>query len=171
MEEAYLGEICLISFKKLPKGWALCDGQALPISENQALFALLGNQFGGDGTSFNLPDLRSRVPVGAGSGYGQGSMGGAESVVLSPEQMPTHTHSLIGTLQTSQDLEDQSPVGNFPAKGNAPQYSSGPANVTMLPRPLTGDTGPAGGGQAHENRQPVLALNYVIAVSGTNPRA
>lgn len=175
MDEPYIGEIRPISFNYAPKGWAFCNGQLIGIQQNQALFALLGTTFGGNGqTTFGLPDLRSRVPVGTGqlqggSNYVQGMMAGNEAVALQIEQIPSHTHAFTGTLQTSADLEETSPVAGFPAKGAAQQYSAGPGDTTMLAAPLAGNTGPTGGGQGHENRMPVLAINYVIALQGMFP--
>jgi microcystin-dependent protein len=175
MDEPYLGEIRPISTNYAPRGWAFCAGQLLPINQNQALFSLLGTQFGGNGqTNFALPDLRSRVPVGSGqlpggTTYVQGMVAGNESVSLQVNQIPAHSHPFTGTLQTSADLEETTPVGNFPAKGGAPEYSSGPGDTAMLSGPLAGNTGPTGGSQPHENRQPVLGINYVIALTGIYP--
>ena len=175
MDEPYLGEIRIISTSYAPKNWAFCNGQLLAINTNQALFSLLGTQFGGNGsTTFALPDLRSRVPVGTGqlqggSNYVQGMAAGNESVTLTVNQIPTHTHAYTGTLQTSAEVENTSPVGGFPAKGAAQQYSAGPGDTTMLSGPLAGSTGVTGNGQGHENRMPVLALNYVIALTGVYP--
>ncbi|GAB3829248.1 phage tail protein [Hymenobacter jeollabukensis] len=175
MDEPYIGEIRIISSSYAPKGWAFCNGQLLPINQNQALFSLLGTTFGGNGqTNFGLPDLRSRVPVGAGqvpngTNYVQGMRAGTESVSLLTNQIPSHTHAFTGTLQTSTDPEDISPVGNFPAKGAAQQYSAGPGDTTMLSGPLAGNTGATGNGMGHENRMPVQAINYVIALTGNFP--
>ncbi|MCC3156312.1 tail fiber protein [Hymenobacter sp. 15J16-1T3B] len=175
MDEPYIGEIRPISSNYAPRGWAFCNGQLLAINQNQALFSLLGTTFGGNGVNtFGLPDLRSRVPVGTGqlpggSTYTQGQVAGTESVALQVNQIPGHVHTFTGTLQTSADLEDPLPVGNFPAKGAAAQYSSGPADASMLPGPVAGNTGLTGNGQGHENRQPVLGINYVIALTGVYP--
>jgi len=175
MDEPYLGEIRPISFPYAPKGWAFCNGQLMAINSNQALFALLGTTFGGNGqTTFGLPDLRSRVPVGTGqlaggSSYTQGQMGGSESVALRLEQIPAHMHAITGTLQTAPEAEETNPVNGFPAKGGAAEYSSGPGNTNLLSGPLSGSTGTTGAGQGHENRMPVQAINYVIALQGIFP--
>lgn len=174
MDEPYIGEIRPISFTYAPKGWAFCNGQSLPINQNQALYSLLGVQFGGNGTTtFNLPDLRSRVPVGTGqlaggSSYAQGTGGGTESVTLTQNQMPTHMHPFTGSLQTSDSAEQVSPANNLPAAGGFSQYVSGPSN-TIMGNIISGSTTNAGSGQGHENRQPYTALNYVIALVGIYP--
>ncbi len=173
MDEAYIGEIRPISFPFAPKGWAFCSGQILPINQNQALFALLGTQFGGNGvTTFGLPDLRSRIPVGSGqlaggSNYSQSQTGGSETVTLLQTQIPTHTHTLTGTLQSSDSAEYSDPTNHLPASGERAQYSSGAANAPMAA--ITGTTANAGSGQGHENRQPYIGINYVIALTGLFP--
>jgi microcystin-dependent protein len=174
MDEAYLGEIRPISFTFAPRGWAFCNGQLLPINQNQALFALLGTQFGGDGrTTFGLPDLRSRLPIGTGqlqggSNYVQGQMAGTEGVKLTSAQMPQHNHQVAATLNVSNSADEQKPNSQLPATGTLNQYSNGPANVAMGGS-LGGNTTPVGGSQPHENRQPYLAINYVIALQGLFP--
>ncbi|WP_151089230.1 phage tail protein [Hymenobacter baengnokdamensis] len=173
MDEPYIGEIRPIGINFAPKNWAFCNGQLLSINQNQALFSLLGTTFGGNGTTtFGLPDLRSRVPVGVGQGPGlqnylQGQAGGTETVTLLTTQLPAHQHSITGTLQASSDQEDQEPTGNFLSVGDAKQYSAGPATVAMAS--ITGTTANAGGNQPHENRSPALGLNYVIALNGVYP--
>jgi microcystin-dependent protein len=174
MDEPYLGEIRPISIAYAPKGWAFCAGQLLPINSNQALFSLLGTTFGGNGVqTFGLPDLRSRVPVGTGSlsggsNYMQGQIGGSESVTLQGAEIPQHSHPFTGTLQTSADQDDGNPNQMLPAIGTLNQYSNGAANATMAGT-VSGNTAPVGGNQNHENRQPYLALNYVIALQGIFP--
>jgi microcystin-dependent protein len=173
MDEPFIGEIRPISFNYAPKGWAFCNGQLLPINSNQALFSLLGVTFGGDGrTTFALPDLRSRVPVGTGQGPGlanylQGQQAGTESVTLTADQMPAHTHPVTGTMQTAEIGEANSPKNSFLTGDANAQYGT-PANATMGAT-VKGTTTNIGSGQAHENRQPVLGLNYVIALSGLYP--
>lgn len=174
MDEPYIGEIRLTSFPYAPKGWAFCAGQALPIAQNQALFALLGIQFGGDGrTTFNLPDLRGRLPVGSGplsggDNYTQGSTGGSEQVALTQAQIPVHQHAYSGALQTSGAAEQVSPAGNLLAAGGFAQYVGGAVNTAMGPT-LAGLTTAVGSSQGHENRQPYTAVNYVIALQGLFP--
>jgi len=159
--DPFLGEIRLVAFSFAPKGWALCDGRLLPINQNQALFALLGTYYGGDGrTTFALPDLRGRVPVGAeGSSYPIGSTGGEESVKLAVGQLPSHAHPVRAN---SGAAGTKDPVGAVPAKGGA--YAA-----TQNAKMSTAMLGKTGGGQAHENRQPFLSLNYVIALTGIFP--
>lgn len=173
MDEPYIGEIRAIAFNYAPRGWALCNGQTLPINQNQALFSLLGVTYGGDGvTNFKLPDLRSRVPIGQGQGpgltsYSLGQAGGAESVALTQAQLPAHVHTVTGTLQTGQERVETTPIGDYLAPGSLNQYSTGPKNTSM--GAVSGTTGTAGGGQPHDNRQPYIATYYVIAVEGYYP--
>jgi microcystin-dependent protein len=163
--DQYLGEIRLVPYTFAPTGWALCAGQLLPINQNQALFALLGNTYGGDGkTTFALPDLRGRVPLGAGTGatgstYPVGSTGGEETVKLAVGQLPAHSHPVHANSGAATTKE---PVGGVPAKGGAyAATQNGTMGAAML--------GKTGGGQAHENRQPYLSLNYIIALAGIFP--
>jgi microcystin-dependent protein len=174
MDEPYIGEIRPIGFDFAPKGWALCAGQQLPIAQNQALFSLLGTQFGGNGVStFALPDLRGRVALGAGilpggSAYMQGEMGGQEQVTLTQDQVPAHIHNFTVTLQTAAEAEITNPNKAFPAAGGATLYTSGPPTTAMAAG-LPSSTSSAGGSQGHDNRQPYVALNFVIALTGNFP--
>jgi microcystin-dependent protein len=174
MDEPYIGEIRPISIPYAPRGWAFCAGQLLPINQNQALFALLGTTYGGNGqTNFALPDLRGRVVVGAGQlagggSYVPGQAGGTEQVTLTRGQLPAHNHNFSATLQTATEAERPTATAGLPGPGVATLYSNGPANAPMavaLP-PTTNNTG---GSQGHENRQPFVALNYVIALTGIFP--
>jgi microcystin-dependent protein len=173
MDEPYIGEIRPISISYAPKGWAFCTGQLLPINSYQALYSLLGTTYGGNGTTtFGLPDLRSRVPVGAGTGTGLGSyvlgqVGGAEGTTLQVAQLPAHTHQVTGTMQTAELGDPTSPKNNYLTADANPQYGT-PANATMGAT-VQGTANLAGGNQPHENRQPVLGLNYVIALQGIYP--
>ena len=163
--DQYLGEIRLVAFNFAPQGWAPCDGRLLPINQNQALFALLGTYYGGDGkTTFALPDLRGRVPVGtgqavAGSDYAIGSTGGAESVKLAVGQLPSHAHPVRANSGPATTKE---PANAVPAKGGA--YA--PTQNVKMSSVMLGKTG---GGQVHENRQPYLSLGYIIALTGIFP--
>ena len=163
--DQYVGEIRLVPYTFAPSGWALCAGQLLPINQNQALFSLLGTSFGGDGkTNFALPDLRGRVPVGAGQAasgttYAVGSAGGQETVKLAVGNLPAHTHPLRANSGPSTTTH---PVGAVPAAGGA--YA--PTQNAAMSSAAAGKTG---GGQAHENRQPYLTLNYIIALVGIFP--
>lgn len=163
--DQFIGEIKLVAFNFAPKGWALCAGQLLPISQNQALFALLGTTYGGDGrTTFALPDLRGRVAAGAGQAatgttYDLGSTGGTETTKLTVGQLPAHTHSVVAT---SNAATKKNPSGNFPAGGS---YYGTTHDVQMNASMI----GKRGGGQAHDNRQPYLSLEYIIALVGIFP--
>jgi microcystin-dependent protein len=165
MAEPFLGEIRLVAFTFAPQGWAFCAGQLLPINQNQALFALLGTTYGGDGrTTFALPDLRGRVAVGAGQGatgssYELGSTGGQETVKLRATQLPAHSHSVRANSGGS---TTGNPSDRVPAAGGA--YTATP-NAKMSAAMI----GRSGGGQAHDNRQPYVSLNYIIALHGIFP--
>lgn len=163
MAEPFLGEIRLMSFNFAPKGWALCNGASLPINQNQALFSLLGTTYGGNGqTTFALPDLRSRVPIHAGSGFTLGQRGGEETHTLSAAEMPQHLHTLTAT----------SALGNVATVANNALASS-PALPYARPAALTtlqsATLANRGGSQAHENMQPFLTLNFSIALQGIFP--
>lgn len=173
--DPFLGEIRLMSFDYAPKGWMYCQGQVLNITQNPPLFSLLGTTYGGNGqTTFALPDLRGRAIVGAGSNpalssYMPGQQGGVEAVTMSAGQMPPHTHTFTGTVKTSSaPARYPGPNLQYPATGTAPQYSNGSPEVPLNEGTLTGDLAMAGG-QPHENRQPLLVLNYAIAIVGIFP--
>jgi microcystin-dependent protein len=164
MAEPFLSEIRIMSFVFAPKGWALCNGQLLPINQNQALFSLLGTTFGGDGrVNFALPDLRGRVPIHVGSGHTLGERGGEQAHTLSIAELPTHTHVLQGTTNSGANAPSNSTVlatSNPQAVYIAPQ-----AIQAMDPR-VVGNTG---GSQAHLNMQPFLTLSFCIALQGIFP--
>jgi microcystin-dependent protein len=164
MSEPFLSEIRIMSFNFPPRGWALCDGQLLPINQNQALFSLLGTTFGGDGrVNFALPDLRARTPIHVGSGHTLGERGGEQAHTLSIAEMPTHTHQVNGTS----DIGDLLIPGNaLLATSNLPSYGAPDNDVTaMAPNALSN----AGGSQAHLNMQPFLTLSFCIALQGIFP--
>lgn len=164
MAEPYLGEIRLMSFVFAPKGWTLCNGQLLPINQNQALFALLGTTYGGNGqTNFALPDLRGRVPIHAGWNHTRGERGGESSHTLTAAEMPAHTHQLVGSSAAADVV---TPVGNV--VGRASQLYAPPAALTTLD---TSTNGAVGGSQPHENMQPYLTLSFCIALVGIFPSA
>jgi len=158
--EPFLGELRLMSFNYAPRGWAMCNGQFMQINQNQALFALLGTMYGGNGqTTFALPDLRGRAALHIGAGFTQGQAAGAEAVTINLQTLPTHNHFVHAT----------SANGNASDPGTLAQFSngySGPANLTTL-QPATVDS--VGGSQPHENRQPYLVLNWCIALIGIFP--
>lgn len=166
MAEPFLSEIRLMSFQFAPDGWALCNGQLLPINQNQALFSLLGTTYGGDGrTTFALPDLRGRVPAHVGPDISAGLQLGREAVTLTEGNLPSHTHvQKVGdSLATS-----SSPAGAIAArKGRLGHDLYGaPSNLTTL---STTACGPIGGGQPHTNVQPTLTLSFCIALHGIFP--
>jgi microcystin-dependent protein len=164
MAEPFLSEIRIMSFVFAPKGWALCNGQLLPINQNQALFSLLGTTFGGDGrVNFALPDLRGRTPIHVGSGHTLGEKGGEPAHTLSIGEIPTHTHVLNGTLNDGTDLV---PTNNLLAKEpNFFYHSPDPNQVAMN----AGSVANVGGSQAHQNMQPFLTLSFAIALQGIFP--
>jgi len=167
-QEPFLGEIRLVAFTFAPRGWAFCHGQLLPISQHTALFSLLGTIYGGDGrTTFALPDLRGRVPIGAGTGPGLtprslGERGGAEGVQLTVEQLPAHTHRAMAHSGKS---DTRNPEGNVWAKARRRAYSTSGIDVEMDETAI----GLTGGGNPVETLPPFLGLNYVIALQGIYP--
>ena len=166
----FVGELMLSGSNFCPVGWAQAAGQVMLISQNTALFSLLGTQYGGNGqTTFALPDLRGRAPIGAGQGPGLsdrviGEMGGAETVTLTQAEMPAHSHSAGATSQAANTV---SPAGALPArKLRTELYRTGSsADVTMAPDAI----GVTGGGQAHENMPPYVAMTWCIALQGIFP--
>jgi microcystin-dependent protein len=164
MAEPFLSEIRIMSFGFPPKGWALCNGQLLPINQNQALFSLLGTTYGGDGrVNFGLPDLQGRTPIHFGSGHTEGERGGEQGHTLSISEIPTHTHSLNATSNTGGAVIA---AGNLLALSPSQLYLSPDPNlVAMNPA----DIASVGGSQAHLNMQPFLVLNFSIALQGIFP--
>ncbi|MDQ0639578.1 microcystin-dependent protein [Pedobacter sp. W3I1] len=181
MDSPFLGLIALFGFNFAPRGWAFCAGQIMAIAQNQAIFSLLGTTYGGNGqTTFALPDLRGRVPIGNGQGPGLtprtlGEMAGTETVTLISTQIPQHFHAVaepavtsLGTIDvpsTSVILSASPKTGSGPNAVALKTYSDVAANTTLKPF----NTGPAGGNQPHENIQPYLVLNYSIALQGIFP--
>jgi microcystin-dependent protein len=162
MSDPFLGEIRMISFNFAPRGWALCNGQLLPINQNQALFALLGTTFGGNGqTNFALPDLRGRAPLHVGSGFVLGQKAGEENHTLTTAELPSHTHSAAGsTSGPAAGLLAQSTWATHTTAAYA-----GATNTSMN----AASTAAAGGNQPHTNMPPFLTLNIVIALQGIFP--
>jgi microcystin-dependent protein len=162
----FIAEIRIVSFNYPPKGWAFCSGQLLPINQNQALFSLLGTTFGGDGrVNFALPDLRSRAPMhwGAATGLTPRNLGepqGSAAVTLTADQIPAHTHV---AQATEREASTRDPAGALLAASTEDAYAAPGALVPMAALP------PVGGSQPHENRQPYLALHFVIALQGIFP--
>jgi len=165
----YLGSICMVAFNFAPNGWALCNGQLLPISEYDTLFTLIGTTYGGDGqTTFALPDLRGRVPIHKGQGpglpsYSLGESGGQESVTLTLNQIPQHNHAL--TVSTNGGSNDN-PVGNYMASNSEgiKHYSN-----TAGSNANGSSVGNIGGNQPHNNMSPFLCVNFIIALEGLYP--
>jgi microcystin-dependent protein len=163
MAEPFLSEIRIISFGFAPKGWAMCNGQLLPINQNQALFSLLGTTFGGDGrVNFALPDLRGRVPIHVGNGHTLGENGGEQAHTLSIAELPTHTHAVRANSAATGG--NASPNGNYLGGGNNAYHV--PASLTTFNAGTITNTG---GSQAHLNMQPFLALTFCIALQGIFP--
>jgi microcystin-dependent protein len=160
----YLGEIRLMSFSFAPRAWALCNGQVLPINQNQALFSLLGTQYGGNGqTTFSLPDMRGRMPIHMGGAYVIGQNGGEANHALSTAEIPTHTHAMPATAAVA--TAGVGPDAGRPAVAAHAPYRSG----TLTPVVQARQTSLAGGNQPHNNMQPYLALNFCIALQGIFP--
>ena len=163
MAEPFLSEIRLMSFNFAPRGWAECNGQLLPINQNQALFSLLGTTFGGNGqTTFALPDMRGRTPLHVGGGHTLGERAGEQAHTLSLSEMPAHTHLAQGSSASTGG--SASPSGRFPGGANNAYHA--PTSLTPLdPGTVTN----SGGSQAHPNMQPFLTLCFCIALQGIFP--
>ncbi len=169
MAEPFLGEIRLFSFNFAPQGWAMCNGQFLPINQNQALFSLMGTMYGGNGHPVALPDLRDRVPIHVGSSFVQGQTGGEDAHTLTQSEMPTHSHVLNAKNPPDGSTNVNNPVGNF-LSNSAPNemYQAGGGNPPLLA--LASSTlSNVGGSQAHENQQPYLTINFCVALQGIFP--
>jgi microcystin-dependent protein len=171
MSEPFLGQIMIVGFNFAPRGWAMCDGQLMNIAQNSALYSLLSITYGGDGrTTFALPDLRGRAPLDFGSGFKWGQKGNSETVTLTAAQMPGHTHALLGTTATA----DKGAVGSGANRGYATVPQSEPDDIIYGPAQSMVNLAPgviasAGEGQAHSNIQPLLVLNFIIALMGIFP--
>jgi microcystin-dependent protein len=163
MAEPFLSEIRIMSFNFAPKGWAQCNGQLLPINQNQALFSLLGTTYGGDGrVNFALPDLRGNVPIHTGQGFTLGNKGGQQAHTITDQEMPTHNHpwnanTAVGNATT--------PTGAVLAKAPANTYAAAASPVSLAPSTIS----KTGGSQAHDNMMPYLTLTFCIALQGIFP--
>src|SRR5687768_11030205 len=169
MPEPYIGEIRMIAFSFAPAGWMLCQGQTLPISENEVLFQLIGTTYGGDGQeTFNLPNLASRVPLhmgtGSGTTYQIGEMAGTEQETLTVQQIPVHGHPFTASTAAGTAA---SPIGSTLAQtsGGIQLYYEGQAGQALNNAMVQ----PAGGSQPHENTQPFLVINFIISLFGVYP--
>lgn len=168
MSTPFMSEIRMFSFNYAPKGWAQCNGQLLPINQNQALFSLLGTTYGGNGqTTFALPDLRGRVPISVGAGHTQGERGGETAHTLISSELPAHMHgqpkAVTGSSTVSNLVGD--PTGNLWTNSGKTAYTQSPPNGAMSPACVAN----VGGSQAHENMSPYLAVNFCIALTGIFP--
>jgi len=163
MSEPFLAEIRMVGFNFAPRGWAFCDGQILPINQNQSLYSLLGTTYGGDcRTSFALPELRGRAPLHVGNGHQQGQKAGEEGHTLGLHEMPAHGHTVAAS---NNDAVGDDPDGNILARPGANEYAAFSSGQNMGAAMVAN----AGGGQAHNNMQPYLAVNFCIALQGLFP--
>lgn len=170
MAEPFLGEIRMFGFNFAPKGWALCNGQLMPINQNQALFSIMGTTYGGDGrVTFALPEMRGRTPVYQGQGLVQGAAGGASAVTLTQAQLPGHSHNLVALAPQNGSANVAIPTGNFLSNSSPAEiYTSGSGGPSFAAL-----SGPSvsnyGGNQPHENMQPYLVINFCVALQGIFP--
>ncbi len=163
MSEAFIGEIRIVSFNYPPRGWAFCNGQLLPINQNQALFSLLGTTYGGDGrVTFQLPNLQGRTPISFGNGFVQGESGGEENHTLISTEIPQHNHSLNASGNAAASAI---PTGRMLASSGNNVYAPASAGGTLDPQAVRN----AGTSQAHSNMQPYLVLSFAIALQGIFP--
>lgn len=164
MAQPYVGEIRLFAGNFAPAGWLFCQGQLLPISENETLFQLIGTTYGGDGQStFAMPDLRGRVPIHQGNSFILAESGGVEQVTLTTAQMPAHSHPLVATTDVA---SQRAPAGAVPGQTlTFDFYQSSPPNTAMASQSIAA----RGGSQPHSNFQPYLCLNYIISLFGIFP--
>src|ERR1043166_1277513 len=169
MAEPFLSEIRIFSFNFAPKGWALCNGQLLPINQNQALFSLLGTTYGGDGrVNFALPNLQGRAPNHFGNGFNLGQTGGETAHTVTMSELPTHTHFLtanMAVVDANNNATQGVPTSNYWANSGKAQYTTAASNAVMGPSAVTN----VGGSQPHLNMQPYLVLNFCIALQGIFP--
>ena len=169
MAEPFLSEIRIFSFGFPPKGWALCNGQLLPINQNQALFSLLGTVYGGNGqTNFGLPNLQARAPNSFGSGFNLGQVGGETAHTVTMSEMPTHLHFTTANMAVVDANSNSTigvPTGNVWANDGKPQFTTAASNAVMGSSAVTN----VGGSQPHINMQPFLVLNFCIALQGIFP--
>jgi microcystin-dependent protein len=168
MSEPFLAEVRIVGFNFAPRGWAFCDGQILPINQNQSLYSLLGTTYGGDGrTTFALPDLRGRAAIHAGGGHALGQKSGEETHTLSTGEMPQHTHAMRAV---SDSADAAIPTDSFLATPSSAVGSIYSGTTPTFDASLNAaSVGNVGGGQAHDNMQPFLALNFCIALQGLFP--
>ena len=164
MAQPYVGEFRMFAGNFAPAGWMFCNGQLLPISENETLFQLIGTTYGGDGQStFALPDLRGRLPLHQGNGFILAETGGAEAITLTVNQIPAHTHALLASEAVGSAASPQGSL--LGASGSSNVYRPGPTTTLMSPLAV----GPVGGSQPHTNLQPYLCIDFIISLFGIFP--
>ena len=164
MAQPYVGELRMFAGNFAPAGWAFCDGQLLPIAENETLFNLIGTTYGGDGQStFALPDLRGRIPIHQGNGFILAETGGVEQITLTVSQIPAHTHPLLAASSAGGQT---TPAGNLPAASyNVTPYINDPPTSDMAATAITS----VGGSQPHDNLQPYLCVSFIVSLFGIFP--
>jgi len=164
MAQPYVGEIRMFGGNFAPAGWMFCEGQLLPISENETLFQLIGTTYGGDGEStFALPDLRGRLPLHQGNGFILAETGGAEEITLTVNQIPAHSHPMLASTSTANDANASANLVSQPSSFFP--YINAPAPVAMAPQAVS----PVGGSQPHTNFQPYLCVDFIISLFGIFP--
>lgn len=166
MAQPYVGEIRMFAGNFAPAGWLFCEGQLLPISENDTLFQLIGTTYGGDGEStFALPDLRGRMPVHQGNGFILAETGGAESITLTVNQIPSHSHPLLGSRDTATSQTAANAVMAAATNAAISPYGSDAPRTNLAPQSITA----VGGSQPHENMKPYLCVSFIISLFGIFP--
>lgn len=166
MAQPYVGEIRMFGGNFAPAGWMFCEGQLLPISENETLFQLIGTTYGGDGQStFGLPDLRGRLPIHFGNGFILAEQGGAEQITLTVNQIPAHSHALLGTNNQASAFNPLGQLGGITQLASTTAYGTDNPAVTLPPSAV----GPTGGSQPHSNFQPYLCVDFIISLFGIFP--
>ena len=163
---SWIGEIRMFAGIRAPAGWALCEGQAMPIAENETLFTIIGTTYGGDGQeTFNLPDLRGRLPLHQGAGFALGQGGGVEEVTLTVNQIPSHSHPLLATNDTATGTAPAGQVLAASTGATISPYGTDAPITTFAPQAIS----PIGGSQPHTNFQPYLCISFIIALFGRFP--
>jgi microcystin-dependent protein len=166
MAQPYVGEIRMFAGNFAPAGWMFCEGQLLPISENETLFQLIGTTYGGDGEStFALPDLRGRLPLHQGNGFILAETGGAEEITLTVNQIPAHSHALLGSLNTATELTVANSVPSASTGATVSPYGSDAPRTNLNAQAVTA----VGGSQPHTNFQPYLCVNFIVSLFGIFP--
>jgi microcystin-dependent protein len=165
MGQPYVGEIKMFAGNFAPRGWMFCEGQLLPISENETLFNLIGTTYGGDGQStFALPDLRGRLPIHQGNGFTLANTGGAEQITLTTQQIPTHNHAMVASGNPANQITGQN--GVVAAPPSLSMYYASPPDAALNAATMT----TVGGNQPHTNFQPYLCINFIISLYGVFPQ-